>query len=213
MLEQIANDLPADSLDTFRKKIRIYYFLSRLTNNGSHYSDACFSAIRGAILRNATGTKFNSSHRMTQNEVTVRLPVRVNWGGGWSDTPPYCLEHGGTVFNAAISFAGMLPIEVTVRRVEEPVIILASTDIRSQKVFSEIQELQNCKNPSDNFALHKAALIACGVIPLNEQISVKDICKKLGGGLYINTCVINIPKGSGEGTFRGASRGHGASIL
>ena len=27
----------------------------------------------------------------------VQLPVRVNWGGGWTDTPPYCNEKGGIV--------------------------------------------------------------------------------------------------------------------
>ena len=40
------------------------------------------------------------------DEHEVRLPLRVNWGGGWSDTPPYCNENGGTVLNAAILLNG-----------------------------------------------------------------------------------------------------------
>ena len=54
--------------------------------------------------------------------------------------------------------------------------------------------------PTTPFALHKAALIACGVIPYKENISVAEITGKLGGGLYLSTQVINIPRGSGLGT-------------
>lgn len=60
--------------------------------------------------------------------------------------------------------------------------------------------MQDCQNPHDAFALHKAALIACGIIPFKEQISVEKICSNLGGGLHLNTEVLNIPKGSGLGT-------------
>ena len=51
-----------------------------------------------------------------ERDETVRLPVRVNFGGGWSDTPPYCMENGGTVLNAAISFGGKLPATLKARR-------------------------------------------------------------------------------------------------
>lgn len=51
-----------------------------------------------------------------KDEVITRLPVRVNWGGGWSDTPPYCMEYGGTVLNAAVMLDGNYPIEVVVRK-------------------------------------------------------------------------------------------------
>ena len=36
----------------------------------------------------------------------IALPLRVNFGGGWSDTPPYCNENGGTVLNAAVTLNG-----------------------------------------------------------------------------------------------------------
>ena len=94
----------------------------------------------------------------------------------------------------------MSPIEVTLQKVPEHKIVLASTDIGSYKEFDNIDELQDCQNPSDPFALHKAALIACGIIPYNKPIDVDTICKNLGGGFYMNTRVINIPKGSGLGT-------------
>jgi fucokinase len=37
-----------------------------------------------------------------KNETEVCLPLRINWGGTWTDTPPYCLENGGAVVNAAV---------------------------------------------------------------------------------------------------------------
>ncbi len=134
----------------------------------------------------------------------MNLPVRVNWGGGWSDTPPYCMENGGTVLNAAISLSGRLPIESVVKKLDKPVFALASTDIGSYKEFDSLSELQDCLDPSDPFALHKAALIACGVIPAagseHSDVTVREICERLGGGMYVNTRVIDIPKGSGLGT-------------
>lgn len=195
-----ANKLDADKLEEFSRKIRIYYYTSKLIDR-DRLMDLCFGQICDSILHAAIkNTKYNSGVKIVKDEVVTRLPVRVNFGGGWSDTPPYCLEHGGTVLNAAVSLDGRLPIEVTLRKLNENKVILASTDIGSYKEFTSICELQNCGDPTDSFALHKAALISCGVIPREEDISLEDICRNLGGGLYMNTRVINIPKGSGLGT-------------
>ena len=54
--------------------------------------------------------------------------------------------------------------------------------------------------PHEAFALHKAALIASGVIPADGNITLEDVLSRLGGGIYISTKVIGIPKGSGLGT-------------
>jgi Predicted kinase related to galactokinase and mevalonate kinase len=195
-----ADRLDENILDQFSRKIRIYYYASQLTGR-EILASKCFDTICSAILNAALKhTAYNPENHIAKTEVITRLPVRVNWGGGWSDTPPYCLEHGGTVLNAAVTLNGQLPIEVTLRRLDEPKIILASTDIGSYKEFTEISELQKCHDPSDAFALHKAALIACSVIPYKEIIPLTEICNNLGGGLYMNTRVINVPKGSGLGT-------------
>jgi fucokinase len=130
----------------------------------------------------------------------VCLPVRINFGGGWSDTPPYCLENGGTVLNAAVTLDGDYPIEVEVKRLAENKIVLASTDNGSYRAFTELPALQSCHDPADPFALHKAALIACGIIPEKGAASLASITERLGGGIYLSTCVRNIPRGSGLGT-------------
>ncbi|MCD8336822.1 MAG: bifunctional fucokinase/L-fucose-1-P-guanylyltransferase [Lachnospiraceae bacterium] len=188
-------------LEEFSRLIRIYSYLWKITDE-SKYSDLCFGTICDATLAAAMeSVQFTEYH--LERDVIVSLPVRVNWGGGWSDTPPYCMENGGTVLNAAISIRGRVPIEATVKRMDRPVIALASTDVGSYKEFDSLALLQDCRNPSDPFALHKAALIACGIIPAEgaESVSsVAELCEKLGGGIYVNTRVIDIPKGSGLGT-------------
>ncbi len=197
-----AERMDAFDFDQFGRKIRIYWYLFKLTGNKS-YADSCFSTISNTILETAIeGTSYRANAKIAKNEVITRLPVRINWGGGWSDTPPYCIEHGGTVLNAAVSLNGELPIEVTLKKLDEYKIVLTSTDIGAHKEFTgEIADLQSCRDPHDAFALHKAALITCGLVPLTgAELTVEDICRNLGGGIYFNTRVINIPKGSGLGT-------------
>ena len=130
----------------------------------------------------------------------VSLPVRVNWGGGWTDTPPHCNEKGGVVLNAAIKLKGNYPIQVTMHRIPELEVQFESQDIGVSGVAKTVEEIQDCHNPYDFFALHKAALIACGIIPIEGHYKLTDILEKLGGGFYLSTQVIGVPKGSGLGT-------------
>jgi len=198
----------AEKLDTldlaeFGKKIRIYYYLSRAVNGAARekYAALCFDTIGKAVTgATASNISYLANAAMVKDSVTVKLPVRINFGGGWSDTPPYCLENGGTVLNAAITMNGNYPIEVTLRRLKEHKIVLASTDSGMERDFTDTAELRDCHNTADPFALHKAALIACGIIPAHEDIPLCEITERLGGGLYLSTCVYNIPRGSGLGT-------------
>jgi D-glycero-alpha-D-manno-heptose-7-phosphate kinase len=36
-------------------------------------------------------------------ELVARAPVRIDFGGGWTDVPPYTTDHGGCVCSVAIS--------------------------------------------------------------------------------------------------------------
>lgn len=191
----------ADKAD-YALRSRIYYYMGKIIGGveGERYLDKCFAAIRKGILKGALdGILLDESLRIGREEVLVKLPLRVNWGGGWSDTPPYCNECGGTVLNAAISLHGELPVEVRLKKLDENYIILESEDLGAYKVFTDIAQLQDSHNPYDSFALHKAALLACGVIPM-EGGSLEEILKRLGGGIYLSTQVRGVPKGSGLGT-------------
>ena len=187
----------------FSTKMRIYYYLSRLTEG--HVSEdletACFKYICKELYDSVVSDiDCEKEYNIKKDEVTIELPVRVNFGGGWSDTPPYCNEHGGTVLNAAISLNGMMPIVVEVKRTDKPVVTLASTDLGAEADFTDMKDLQNCNDPFDTFALHKAALIACGIIPREGKYALGQLLEKVGGGLYLSTAVRGIPKGSGLGT-------------
>lgn len=198
LLLREAERLDSRNLEQFSRKIRIYYMLSLVKEA---YMDNCFDTIGKAVLDTAVaGLECSRETKLSKEESIVRLPVRVNWGGGWSDTPPYCMEHGGTVLNAAVLLDGNYPIEAIARRIEGNKIVLASADSGAEQEFADIKQLQDSSNPYDPFALHKAALIACGLIPYSENRSIEEITNQLGSGLYLSTRVINIPRGSGLGT-------------
>ncbi len=187
----------------FSRKMRIYYYLSRMTEGhiSEDLENACFKYICKELYDAVVSDiDCENVYHIANDEVTIELPVRVNFGGGWSDTPPYCNEHGGTVLNAAISLNGTLPIVAEVKRISKPVVVLASTDLGAEADFTDMSELQNCNDPFDTFALHKAALIACGIIPREGEYTLQQLLDKVGGGLYLSTAVRGIPKGSGLGT-------------
>ena len=166
----------------------------------------CFAVIKKQIADGMKGNcGFRENIHIIRDEVKIELPLRVNWGGGWTDTPPYCNEHGGVVLNAAIRLNGILPAQAVIRRLESYQIELESEDLGVNTVIRDLNELQDCMDPYDNFALHKAALLACRLIParneiLNEAVKLEDILERLGGGIYLSTKVVGVPKGSGLGT-------------
>lgn len=195
---------------SFEEKIRIFYDVSRIMKeerlrfDGNAYDvleAKCFQVIQKEISDDVHQRIFlDTKCRIKKEAVHVELPVRVNLAGGWTDTPPYCNEQGGAVLNAAISLKGKFPIQVTAKRLKSLEIQLESVDIGAKGIFKDLKEIQDCHNPYDSFALHKSSLIACGVIPAEEEGSLEEILKRLGGGLYLSTQVIGVPKGSGLGT-------------
>ena len=156
----------------------------------------------GAADENALNIAFsdeNAEARIAADEAEVSLPLRVNWGGGWSDTPPYCNENGGTVLNAAILLNGERPVSVRVRKLPELKIVFESRDMDARGEFTDIAELQRVGDPFDSFILQKAALLACGVIPASGG-NLDAVLGRLGGGIWMDTEVTGVPKGSGLGT-------------
>lgn len=167
---------------------------------GERYISQCFKRIQQTVMEGAMSVlKMNENCRMQGEYHRVRLPLRVNWGGGWSDTPPYCNEQGGTVLNAAILLQGEMPVEVTLTRLEKLKIIFESRDMGVYGEFDDLKDLQKTGDPYDPFALQKAALLACGILPPEGGI-LTEILTRLGGGFKMQTEVTGVPKGSGLGT-------------
>lgn len=51
-------------------------------------------------------------------EIVARAPVRVDFGGGWTDVPPYTVEEGGCVCNLAIASYARATLRPIARGVE-----------------------------------------------------------------------------------------------
>lgn len=132
-----------------------------------------------------------------------RSPVRLDLAGGWTDTPPYCLEHGGAVLNVAVLLNGQPPIQVFVRPLREPVLSLKSIDLGSAEVITTYSELATFRDPRSGFSLPKAALAMAGFLPEfnadRPAATLADRLKRFGGGLEISL-LSAVPKGSGLGT-------------
>ena len=186
----------------FAETIRLYYYIGIALGGveGEKLLAKCFDTISETILKGTIDNlQYNENCKITTDIHTVKLPLRVNWGGGWSDTPPYCNEKGGTVLNAAILLNGEKPVEVTLERIPEHKIVFDSRDMDVHGEFDTIEPLQATGDPYDSFALQKAALLACGVLP-KEGGDLDDILTRLGGGFIMHSEVTNVPKGSGLGT-------------
>ncbi len=182
--------------------IRVSYYLSRLCpSRRSHFEGESFRLIRDAIHGECVRRmSFDDGLAIRKDKSSVHLPLRVNFGGGWSDTPPYCNENGGTVLNAAIRVGGRLPVEAKLERISEKMLVFASGDSGAYGEFTDIEKALDCSNPFDPFALHKATLVASGILPARASQPLGEILTRLGGGFKLSTQVRGIPRGSGLGT-------------
>ena len=132
-----------------------------------------------------------------------RAPARLELAGGWTDTPPYTLERGGCVLNAAVNINGQPPIQAYARVIDEPVIRIGSIDLGLRIEVTELDNLLDYGEASSGFALAKAALALSGLSPERAAwpagITLKGMLEQFGGGIELTTLAA-IPKGSGLGT-------------
>ncbi len=132
-----------------------------------------------------------------------RAPARLDLGGGWTDTPPYSLENGGKVINAAVNLNGQPPIQCYARVIDEPVIRISSIDLGTRVEISSLEGLLDYRQPTSEFGLAKAALALCGFDPQaanwRGDPTLERMLRAFGGGIELTTLAA-IPKGSGLGT-------------
>ena len=122
----------------------------------------------------------------SRKTVRVMAPVRIDFAGGWSDTPPICEIEGGEVVNAAVILEGRRPIEVTVKERSDNFVKIISKDLGKRRLIKTAEELADHHDPNDWCALVKSALAVTGF--------------KFGSrGLRISISA-DLPKGSGMGT-------------
>lgn len=145
---------------------------------------------------------------MEDQIVWARSPARVDIAGGWSDTPPYCLEHGGSVFNVAFNLNGQPPIQVFVRRTDELVLTVRSIDLGLKETLKTYEDVGAYNQLGSGFAIARAAFALAGFHPdfnkqgagsLSAEACLKKQLEAFGGGIEVSLLAA-IPKGSGLGT-------------
>ncbi len=132
-----------------------------------------------------------------------RAPARIDLAGGWTDTPPFALECGGQVLNAAVELNDQPPIHVYARVTPEPLIRCRSIDRGTQEEIRTWDDLLQDRATQGDFTLPKAALRLSGFSPdqgsTSASKSLVDVLDAFGGGLELTTLAA-VPKGSGLGT-------------
>ncbi len=168
--------------------------------------DAAFEKVSRTIVTTPTGRSACPRNALRADEIVWgRAPARLDLGGGWTDTPPYSLEKGGCVINAAVDLNGQPPIQVFARLIEEPVIRINSIDHGSRLVIKTLTQLLDYRSATSQFGLAKAALVLSGFAPgaapwpVAARRSLPAMLKLFGGGLELTTLAA-IPSGSGLGT-------------
>ncbi|MBM4085884.1 MAG: hypothetical protein FJ272_13935, partial [Planctomycetes bacterium] len=167
-------------------------------------TDGAFDLVRQGMVRSARWPSDLPRKAIKSDQIVWgRAPVRLDLAGGWTDTPPYSLEHGGAVVNVAVNLNGQPPIQVFGRVCEHPHIRLSSIDLGESLVVRDLQELLDFRSPVSRFAIAKAALAMCGFSPETrpwpKNVTLRKMLAEFGGGIELTT-LCAVPKGSGLGT-------------
>ena len=182
----------------FSEKIRLLYYMGVAIGDDNLINQS-FSEVKNSIIeQNLRDKKYDTSLRIIKNKHKVSLPLRVNFAGGWTDTPPYCIENGGKILNCPILLDGSRPVEVCIEKIKEKKIILESKDLDEKCEYTNIEDIQDVDDPFEPFSLQKAALLICGIIPRNGG-KLDEILERLGSGFVIHSEIVDTPKGSGLG--------------
>lgn len=167
-------------------------------------TNVAFDGLSRTILASSLSKVDHPQNSLRHGEtVWGRAPARLELGGGWTDTPPYTLEYGGSVINTAVNLNGQPPIHCYGRVISEPVIRLFSIEAGLHIEIRELDQLLDYRNPRDLFGLVKAALAISGfsteMADWPQGITLRRMLEQFGGGIELTT-LAGIPTGSGLGT-------------
>jgi galactokinase/mevalonate kinase-like predicted kinase len=163
-----------------------------------------FARLRDLIVSEAETAPVTPRCAVHEDQIVWgRCPVRLDLAGGWTDTPPYCLEHGGRVVNFAANLNGQPPVQVFARPAPSPELVLRSIDLGAEQRVRTFAELDTFARPGDEFAVAKAALALAGFLPRFRAgapfPSLRAQLEDFGGGIELSFLAA-VPKGSGLGT-------------
>ena len=176
----------------------------QLTGSESQlYEDRAFGLMREGMTEAALARKQRPHLDVYSDQIVWgRSPVRIDLAGGWTDTPPYCLNEGGNVVNMAIELNGQPPLQVYVKPSQRYEVVLRSIDLGALEIVKTFDELADFMKVGSPFSIPKAALALAGFLPgfsIETYSSLEEQLKEFGSGLEI-TLLSAIPAGSGLGT-------------
>lgn len=199
---------PSDSVDGMIRvrdeMFRAAVLRHRHLRGETEHERAAFALLRDMIVREAQLLPAEPKRRLLDDQIVWgRSPVRLDLAGGWTDTPPYCLEHGGRVLNLAVDLNGQPPIQVFAKLSEKLELVLRSIDLGVEQRVRSYAELESFAEPGSEFALAKAACALAGFLPrfhvTGGYPTLEAQLRAFGGGIEISM-LSAVPKGSGLGT-------------
>lgn len=176
----------------------LFFARAGLVEDAERLSSAAFDSVQFAVNAGAVeGEHWAEAREWVLDEVSVSAPPRIDLGGGWSDTPPFCLDWGGSVLNIAIELNGTCPIRTVMRRIEEFEIRCSAGAGTEPVVYSTAEQLLAPAAPGSAFTIPRQALALAGIVKPGQEL--RRVLRARGGGLEISTSV-DLPMGSGLGT-------------
>ena len=166
----------------------------------ARFRQAAVRAVERAVAESGEGPPRIAKRVRPARRVVVRAPARIDLAGGWTDTPPICIERGGSVVNIAVEVDGAPPLEAVAERIAQPVVRIESEDLGRVIEFSSSEELLrrgDPRDPEDWALLPRTAVAMVGVPRDCEDLSAA--LREEGGGLSLRIAS-RLPKGSGLGT-------------
>ena len=174
--EAEASRVPPDAITTAASQYyRASMFFARagLLEDADRAQASAFERVQSAVHAGAVDHGYwAQAGEWVRQEVTVEAPPRIDLGGGWSDTPPFCLDWGGTVLNIAIELDGRCPIRTIIRRIDEPEIRCAAGDGAEPAVFSTAEQVLAPADPGSPYTIPRLALVLAGIIKPGRNSAV-----------------------------------------
>ncbi len=152
-------------------------------------ADDAFAAVQEEVARAVSFARPEPVGGLRERRVSVALPVRFDIAGGWSDTPPYCLERPALVLNFAMRLEGRCPVQADVEVLDGPRWELVVEDLGREAVVSDPAQTVSAGGLGDPFLLVKTAL----------RITGYGGPEGITQGVRVRTRAA-VPKGSGLGT-------------
>jgi fucokinase len=176
----------------------LFFARAGLPDRADRQQSTAFECVQEGVDAGAVDQgHWEAAREWVRDQIEVAAPPRIDLGGGWSDTPPFCLDWGGTVLNIAVELNGQCPIRTRIRRLDDPVVRCVAGDSNDSIVYSTAEQMLAPAEPGSAFTIPRLAIAVAGLLQPGQEL--RTALRARGGGLEITT-EVDLPMGSGLGT-------------